>query len=94
MLTLIIYDISEDNYRSKLVKFLQEYGLKRIQYSGFLGDINPNDRIVMAKEIEKFISSEKDSIYMVPMCNRCKKLTKIISKENKELEDLEKVKIL
>ncbi len=93
-MTLIIYDISKDNYRNKLVKFLQEYGLKRIQYSGFLGNINPHDRIVMSREIGKFISSEKDSIYLIPMCNRCKKLTKIISKEDKELEDLENVKIL
>jgi len=94
MLTLIIYDISEDSYRNKLVKFLQEYGLKRIQYSGFLGDINPHDRIVMAKEIGKFISTKGDSIYIIPLCNRCKRLAKMISKDDNELEDLEKIKII
>jgi len=94
MLTLIIYDISENGHRNRLVKFLQEYGLKRVQYSGFLGNINPHDRTVLTREIGKFISTERDSIYIIPMCTRCKKLTKIISKEKRELEDLEKVKIL
>jgi len=94
MLTLVIYDISEDRYRNRLVKFLQEYGLKRVQYSGFLGNINPHDRIVLTREIGKFISGDRDSIYVIPMCSRCKKLSKIISKEKRELEDLEKVKIL
>ena len=37
MVVLVIYDISSDEDRSKLSSLLQDYGLERIQYSGFRG---------------------------------------------------------
>ncbi|XRH75776.1 MAG: CRISPR-associated endonuclease Cas2 [Candidatus Methanosuratincola verstraetei] len=79
MQTLVIYDISEDKKRGKLRSHLLNYGLARVQYSGLFGDLNHNDRLILIKEVGKFISSEEDSIYVVPLCDRCVRLCRIIS---------------
>lgn len=36
---LIIYDITDDNLRDAIARKLLDYGLKRIQYSSFIGDL-------------------------------------------------------
>lgn len=79
MQTLVIYDISEDKKREKLRGHLLNYGLKRIQYSGLLGNVQTNDRLLMVNEVQQYISCETDSIYILPLCDRCVRLCKIVS---------------
>ncbi|MHA1300523.1 MAG: CRISPR-associated endonuclease Cas2 [Candidatus Helarchaeota archaeon] len=79
MLTLVIYDITNDKQRTKLSNHLKRYGLKRVQYSGFLGELNSHDRIVLQEEVKRYVRGEKDSIYIVPLCERCARTCKIIS---------------
>ncbi len=67
--------------------------MDHIQYSGFLGEVNPHDRFVMSKEVEKFLSCERDSVYIVPMCDKCVRLCRIIS-ENSRSMDEEEVEIV
>lgn len=87
--TLVIYDISDDDKRTGLREHLRDYGLNHIQYSGFLGEVNPHDRFVLSKEVDKFLSGERDSIYIVPLCSKCLRLCKIISEGGGDLEDEE-----
>lgn len=87
MRTLVIYDISEDNSRSKLSEHVKDYGLRRIQFSGYLGEVNTHDRLVLTKEVGKYLSSERDSIYIIPLCDGCLKLCKIISKQERTLDE-------
>jgi len=75
----VFYDISDDGRRSGLRDHLRSYGLRRIQYSGFVGDLNPHDRQVLTMEVRRFIRDERDSVYIVPLCNRCVRLCKIVS---------------
>lgn len=75
------------------MSYLLDYGLDHIQYSGFLGEVNPHDRFVMSKEVEKFLSCERDSVYIVPMCDKCVRLCRIIS-ENSRSMDEEEVEIV
>lgn len=42
MVTLFVYDISNDRIRTKVSEICLDYGLKRIQYSAFLGDLSVN----------------------------------------------------
>ncbi|MEM3383579.1 MAG: CRISPR-associated endonuclease Cas2 [Nitrososphaerales archaeon] len=49
MITLVIYDISDDKDRYKVAELLMNYGLERIQYSGFKGILNTHDRLILAK---------------------------------------------
>ncbi|MDD5735896.1 MAG: CRISPR-associated endonuclease Cas2, partial [Methanothrix soehngenii] len=43
MLVWVIYDISENRYRSRVAKICKNYGLFRVQKSAFLGDLNRNE---------------------------------------------------
>ncbi|MBC7127705.1 MAG: CRISPR-associated endonuclease Cas2 [Candidatus Methanosuratus sp.] len=76
---MLIYDISEDKKREKLRKHILNYGLRRIQYSGLLGDVNTHDRLILTREVAQFISSCNDSIYIIPLCDRCLRLCKIVN---------------
>lgn len=89
MRTLVIYDISDDGKRSKLREHLRNCGLRGIQYSGFLGEVNPHDRFVLSKEVGKYLSGERDSIYIIPLCDRCLRLCRIISKYKVDMDDVE-----
>jgi len=79
MLTLVIYDISSDDVRNRLANRLFDYGLQRIQYSAFKGELNSHDREVLLKELPKFVEGERDSIYVIPLCERCARLCRIVS---------------
>jgi CRISPR-associated endonuclease Cas2 len=79
MLTLVIYDITNDRNRTDLAGLLQNYGLHRIQYSGFLGDLNPNDREILSNEVKKFVNGENDSVYVIPLCDKDTKACRIVS---------------
>jgi CRISPR-associated protein Cas2 len=94
MLTLVIYDISEDSKRTKLLHYLKQYGLRRIQYSGLKGDLDANDRHVLIEEVPKFLSGDKDSIYVIPLCSSCIRTVSIVSKRKGEFDEDEKVKIV
>jgi len=39
MIYLVIYDISDDPLRLKVSKFLKSKGLRRVQWSAFVGDL-------------------------------------------------------
>lgn len=80
MKTLVIYDITDDSRRSRLRDHLREYGLRWIQYSGFFGDLNPHDREILSLEISKYVVDARDSIYIIPLCSRCLKVCRVISK--------------
>ena len=68
MLVWLIYDISKDKIRNKIVKMAQEYGLYRVQKSVFLGEINKNrlDEVVLQRE--KLIDTDSDSVHIFPLC--------------------------
>ncbi len=94
MLTLVIYDISSDSTRLKLANRLFDYGLQRIQYSAFKGELNAHDREVLVKELRNYIEGERDSIYVIPLCERCARLCRIVSERPAPpLVEEEKVKL-
>ncbi|MDD4331139.1 MAG: CRISPR-associated endonuclease Cas2 [Methanosarcinaceae archaeon] len=78
MLAWVIYDISENNIRSKVSKKCKGYGLYRVQKSVFLGDLNSNERDSLTIECEELIDAEKDSVYIFPMDEQSFKKVKLI----------------
>jgi CRISPR-associated protein Cas2 len=90
MLTFVSYDISEDKSRNHLIKKLMHFGLHRIQKSLFAGNLDLNERIDLSNELEIFLSSEKDSIMIFPICESCKSSLNIFSDNGISLpEELE-----
>jgi CRISPR-associated protein Cas2 len=94
MITLVIYDISDDKDRSKLAELLMNYGLERIQYSGFKGILNTHDRLILVKEVKRFVTGDKDSVYVIRLCKECANSCQIVSKKDVTLIDKSQVRIV
>ncbi|MEG3224837.1 MAG: CRISPR-associated endonuclease Cas2 [Methanobacteriales archaeon Met13] len=94
MLTLVIYDISDNLERNHLIQALQHYGLHRIQKSAFLGNLNNFKRAELEEKVTEHLSGPKNSIYIVPICDKCRELTTIVSEEDIMLEDAKNYQIL
>lgn len=72
MLSLVVYDISDNLSRLHLIKRLQHFGLKRLQKSVFIGHLDLNSRLDLSQDFELYLSSDKDSIVLFPLCDSCK----------------------
>ena len=72
MLTVVVYDITDNTQRSSLIKKLQYFGLKRIQKSVFIGYLKLNERLDLAEDLKTFLSKDTDSIIILPLCESCK----------------------
>lgn len=68
MLTWVMYDIIKDRTRNKVAKSCEKAGIYRVQYSVFLGELNPGQRKELRSILEDLIDPEVDSIYIFPMC--------------------------
>ncbi len=50
-----------------------------VSYSAFRGELNANDRAVLAKRVSQFVNDEHDSIFIIPLCDPCTGTAEIIS---------------
>lgn len=68
---LISYDIQDDRLRVKLAKSLIRYGMYRIQYSVFMGNITDRPlgkiRQVLAQLAQEAAWSVEDSVMILPL---------------------------
>ena len=55
MLTWVVYDITDNSKREKVIRICKSYGLYRVQKSVFLGTLNPNELDSVALECEEVI---------------------------------------
>jgi len=78
MLTWVVYDIVNDRVRTKVAKTCKGYGLYRVQKSAFLGDINRNQIDELVLRCKEITNTEKDSVYIFPMCEDDFKKVKMI----------------
>ena len=73
MLSVVVYDISDNSSRSYLIKRLQHYGPHRLQKSVFIGHLDSESILELSDEFINFISSDNDSIILFPFCKNCMK---------------------
>jgi CRISPR-associated protein Cas2 len=83
MLSLIIYDIPSDKLRNKVADICQDYGLKRIQFSAFMGEINHNRREELLQRLKREIGKKQSNVQLFPICDKDMKLRQIISVSEK-----------
>ncbi|MDR3291961.1 MAG: CRISPR-associated endonuclease Cas2 [Methanobrevibacter sp.] len=94
MLTLAVYDISENKSRNTLIKLLRHFGFYRIQKSVFVGNLNLNKRMELMEDIEIHLSSDRDSIMLFPICESCKDSIEICSDYEISLDHQLEFKVL
>lgn len=76
MFILISYDIVDDKKRTKVSKFLENYGT-RVQYSVFECLISKEQLETIKKETKKIIDLSTDSIRFYSLCDSCLKKVEI-----------------
>lgn len=72
MQTLVIYDIPEDRARNRVSEACKDYGLKRIQWSAFQGDLNHNRRQELRYRLSRILQEDESqgNIQLFPICDK------------------------
>lgn len=86
MLTLVIYDITNDAIRTKIAHTCKGYGLTRVQKSAFLGELNRNMREKLEIDIKRILGQEVGNVQFYPLCEMCYRLRRYVG-ENYEIKD-------
>ena len=80
---VVIYDVSDDNLRTLVAETLKDYGLQRIQYSGFMGDLRRDELNSLLVDLKNLIKDLVENVQLFPMCDSCLKGKKIVGKPKK-----------
>jgi len=64
---LVIYDISNDRIRDKVATACQDYGLDRIQYSAFLGQLSRTHQEELMLRVKALLGDEEGCIQLIPI---------------------------
>lgn len=67
---ILIYDIPDDRIRHKVSERCKDYGLDRIQYSAFAGDLDRNRREELLLRLKKTLGKKPGNIRLQPVCTR------------------------
>jgi CRISPR-associated protein Cas2 len=70
MKCLLIYDIPSDKLRSKIADICLDYGLERIQYSAFLGELSRNRQEEVMQRIGRKLGKNEGNIQLFPICDK------------------------
>ena len=76
---LLIYDIPDDKVRHKVSERCKDYGLLRVQYSAFAGDLDRNRREELLMRLNKTLGKKEGNIRLQPVCTRDVALAREIS---------------
>ncbi len=70
MKCLLIYDIPDDRARTKIADFCLDYGLDRVQYSAFMGDLSTNHQEELMLKITQRLGKAAGKIDLFPICKQ------------------------
>jgi CRISPR-associated protein Cas2 len=70
MQCLVIYDISSDRIRSKIADICLDYGLARIQFSTFMGNLSKTHQTELYRLLERALGKSRGAIQIVPLDDR------------------------
>lgn len=63
----LIYDIEDDNRRKKIADACLDYGLDRIQYSVFYGDISRNLQQELFQLVRRILGKKEGRLLLIPV---------------------------
>jgi CRISPR-associated protein Cas2 len=68
MQCLLIYDIPNDRIRTKVAEVCLDYGLDRLQYSAFGGQLNRGQQDELLLRIKKKMGKRAGNVQVIPIC--------------------------
>ncbi|MEM1983570.1 MAG: CRISPR-associated endonuclease Cas2 [Sulfolobales archaeon] len=86
MRILVIYDISDNESRTKLAEDLKKLGLARIQRSAFIGNITSTNLKELSRVCSIRAKDKDDIIHIVPLCDYDWRKSIVIGKPINEYE--------
>jgi len=81
---LIVYDIPDDRIRGKVADACLDYGLDRIQYSAFLGDLEPTHQEELLMKIGDQLGDKAGNVQLFPICEKDWRARLVIIQEEDE----------
>jgi len=75
---LLVYDIPNDRLRAKVADICLDYGLERIQYSAFLGELNHNRQGELIQKLRRRVGQQEANVQLFPICERDMRLRRQI----------------
>ena len=70
MHVLLVYDIPDDKARAKVADACMDYGLDRVQYSAFHGDLTRVFQEELMQKAKKQLGKRPGKIYLFPICEK------------------------
>jgi CRISPR-associated protein Cas2 len=67
---LLVYDITSDKARSKIADACLDYGLDRIQFSSFAGQLSHNHQQELMLRLSAILGDGAGHIMLVPICDK------------------------
>jgi CRISPR-associated protein Cas2 len=67
MQCLLIYDIPHDGTRQKVADACLDYGLQRLQYSAFVGELTRANQRALFVEIKKRLGRKAGNVQLFPL---------------------------
>jgi CRISPR-associated protein Cas2 len=68
--TLVVYDIVNDRIRYRVANACKDYGLERIQFSAFSGELTSNRRQELFLRLRRELGEHPGKILVVPICEK------------------------
>jgi CRISPR-associated protein Cas2 len=78
MICLLVYDIPSDRLRAKVADICLDYGLERIQYSAFMGELNHNLQGELLQKLRRRVGKREANVQLFPICEKDLRLRKEI----------------
>lgn len=83
---ILIYDITHDGTRTKVADACLDYGLERVQYSAFIGELSKVHQRELWAKIKRRLGDHGANIQLFPLDEKCWSGRCIIEKEEKGAE--------
>lgn len=70
VICLVVYDIPDDRVRAHVAEVCKDYGLDRIQYSAFLGELSRTHQEELILQAREYLEDRPGNIQLFPVCQR------------------------
>ena len=84
MRCLLIYDIAHDGARTKVADACLDYGLERIQYSAFLGELSRVHQRELLLQIKRRVGKHEANVQLFPLDEKSWESRRVIEQKQKE----------
>ena len=80
MRCLLIYDIAHDGIRTKIADACLDYGLQRIQYSAFFGELSQTHQRELLSIIERRLGKHAANVQLFTLDEKSWSLRRVIER--------------